>query len=99
MIMTILENVAVNPVVSQLREWVENNKSIDNEKTLNIELDTKLIDEGVLDSLDMVNFVLYVEELRGEEIPETLIQPEYFVSFRSILDTFFPNSESTSPNE
>jgi len=52
-------------------------------------VDTRLIDEGVLDSLQMVNFILFIEELSGRELPEALIQPERFVSLRVIHDTFF----------
>jgi hypothetical protein len=37
----------------------------------------------------MVNFLLYIEELRGKEIPEALIQPKYFVTLRVICETFF----------
>jgi hypothetical protein len=37
----------------------------------------------------MVNFLLYIEEIRGQEIPEKLVQPRYFTSLRVIHDTFF----------
>jgi len=79
------EHVNDPPAVAKLRRWI----SSTNERTIEIGLDTRLIDEGVLDSLQMVNFLLYIEEIRGCEIPETLIQPRYFISLRVILDTFF----------
>ena len=71
--------------VSKLRDWVASTKP----QTIEIELDTNLISEGALDSLEMVNFLLYIEEIRGQEIPEALIQPEFFTSLRVIHDTFF----------
>jgi len=71
--------------VSRLREWVALTKP----QTVEIGLDTDLINEGLLDSLEMVNFLLYVEEIRGQEIPEALVQPRYFTSLRVIHDTFF----------
>ena len=71
--------------VSRLREWVALTKP----QTVEIGLDTDLINEGVLDSLEMVNFLLYIEEIRGREIPEALVQPRYFTSLRVIHDTFF----------
>jgi acyl carrier protein len=71
--------------IDKLRGWLQSA----NQLTLDVGLDTHLIDEGVLDSLQMVNFLLYIEELRGREIPEALIQPEYFTSLRVIHDTFF----------
>lgn len=71
--------------IAKLRSWIASTKK----RTTDIGLDTNLIDEGVLDSLEMVNFLLYIEEIRGKEIPETLIQPECFTSLRVIHDTFF----------
>ena len=71
--------------VSRLRDWVASTKP----QTVKIGLDTNLINEGVLDSLEMVNFLLYIEEIRGQEIPEALVQPQYFTSLRVIHDTFF----------
>ena len=74
------------PVVADaLRDWIVRLKP----DAPNVELDTPLIDAGVLDSLEMVNFLLYIESLRSEEIPEALIQPEYFRSLRTIANTFF----------
>jgi acyl carrier protein len=71
--------------VSKLRSWIASA----NQQPSEIGMDTDLIKEGLLDSLQMVNFLLYIESIRGEEIPEALIQPEYFVSLRVIHDTFF----------
>lgn len=71
--------------VGKLRDWIAATSS----KRRTIGLDTHLIDEGILDSLEMVNFLLYIEEVRGHEIPEALIQPECFSSLRVICDTFF----------
>jgi acyl carrier protein len=71
--------------IDKLRGWL----LLANPLTREVGLDTHLIADGVLDSLQMVNFLLYIEELRGREIPEALIQPEYFTSLRVIHDTFF----------
>lgn len=71
--------------VSKLRDWIASTKR----QTVDIGLDTDLIREGVLDSLEMVNFLLFIEGARGREIPEALIQPQYFTSLRVIYDTFF----------
>lgn len=72
-------------IIGRLREWLLASSS----HGATIGLDTHLIDEGILDSLQMVNFLLYIEELRGREIPEALIQPDYFTSLRTIHSTFF----------
>jgi len=71
--------------VSKMRKWIAVMKQNHNE----VNVDTNLIKEGILDSLEMVSFILYVEELRCQEIPEALIQPQYFASLRVISDTFF----------
>jgi acyl carrier protein len=72
-------------VISKLRKWIVSAKP----QTSEIGLDTHLIDEGVLDSLQMVGFLLYIEETRGREIPVGLIRPDNFVSLRVIYQTFF----------
>lgn len=69
----------------QLRKWLEATKSGGGE----IDLGTDLIREGVLDSIEMINFILFVEEIRGTEIPEALVRPQYFSSLRVIGSTFF----------
>jgi acyl carrier protein len=71
--------------ISKLRGWLLSSS----QGASDVGMDTDLINEGVLDSLQMVNFLLYIEELRGREIPESLIQPAYFTSLRVIHDTFF----------
>jgi len=71
--------------IAKLRDWVLSTK----QQTIEIGLETDLIKEGALDSLEMVNFLLFIEEIRGQEIPEALIQPEFFTSLRVIHDTFF----------
>lgn len=73
--------------VTKLRDWI----GAKSQRPVAIGMDTRLIDDGVLDSLEMVNFLLYIEEIRGKEIPEMQIQPEFFVSLRVIHDTFFRN--------
>jgi len=71
--------------VARLRDWL----AAKNGRAGEITMDTDLINEGVLDSLQMVNFLLYIEEIRGREIPEAMVQPAYFTSLRVIYDTFF----------
>jgi acyl carrier protein len=81
----------INPVtIAKLRNWII---SSNQKAAADIGIDTQLINEGMLDSLQMVNFLLYIEELRGREIPEALIQPECFASLRVIHDTFFAERE------
>jgi len=80
-----VDQLADATTVEKLRGWIVKAKPL----TRGVGLDTDLISEGVLDSLEMVNFLLYIEELRGKEIPEGLIQPQYFATLRIICETFF----------
>ncbi len=73
---------------AQLRQWiVEHSKS----KPKSGELDdqTRLLDTGLLSSLDIVEFVLFIEELRGEEVDTDEIEPEVFTSIDSLVEGFF----------
>lgn len=50
----------------------------------NVEIDTQLLDEGILDSLTLV---ILIEEIEGEfgiSIPENMLQPELFETVSKI---------------
>jgi len=81
-------------VVGKLKDWIAQMKR----RREDVDLDTNLIAAGVLDSLEMVNFLLYIEELRGAEIPEHLIQPNNFTSLRIIHDVFLRTDENSDQN-
>lgn len=53
-----------------------------------IEPDLDLIDDEVIDSLEFVNFLLVIEDLRGAPIPADEIRIEAFRSLRSITERF-----------
>ena len=75
--------------ISQLKLWIEDRRP----DSAAVELDTNLIQEGILDSIEMINFILYVEELRGSEIPEAFVRPEYFYSLRTVYQTFLSETD------
>lgn len=77
-----------DPIVAALRNWI----IVSKKRETPIELDADLIGLRLLDSFDMVTFLLFIEELRGTEIPESLIHPRYFKSLRVIVDTFFDST-------
>jgi len=87
-----IDEITDQTVITRLRDWIGATRQVNRE----IGLDVDLIGEGLLDSLEMVNFLLYVEELRGSEIPEALIKPECFATLRIIHNTFFAGSEPAS---
>ena len=51
--------------------------------------ETPLVESGFLSSLDIVEFVLYVESLRGDEIDVDELEPEVFTSIDTMYRTFF----------
>jgi acyl carrier protein len=53
---------------------------------------TPIIESGLLSSLDVAEFVLYIESLRGGEIDVDDIEPDVFNSIESMWRTFFAAS-------
>jgi acyl carrier protein len=51
--------------------------------------DTPILEQGILSSLDIVEFVLYIESLRGVEVDTEAIAPEAFASVNALFDAFF----------
>ena len=48
-----------------------------------------ILEVGLLNSLDIVEFVLFIEELRGEEVDTDEIEPEVFTSIDTLWAAFF----------
>lgn len=72
---------------TQLRSWI-----LAHSKTKNFgELsdDTPILEKGILSSLDIVEFVLYIESLRGDEVDTDAIEPEVFTSVNALWKGFF----------
>lgn len=47
---------------------------------------TTLVDEGILDSFDIIEIINVIDEEYGIEIPATQIVPEHFNSVEAILN-------------
>lgn len=72
---------------SQLKTWiVEHTKA---PKPVVVEDDTRILEKGILSSLDVVEFVLFIESLRGEEVDTDAIEPEAFASVDALYRFFF----------
>ena len=76
---------------SQLRDWIaEHSKS---KVTADAVTDqTPLLDTGLLSSLDIVEFVLFIEELRGDEVDTDDIEPEVFTTIDTLITGFFADA-------
>ncbi len=74
-------------VRDQLRSWILRRSS--KAPTTRLENDTPILESGLLSSLDVVELILFVENLRGEEIDVDAIQPEVLTNIDTIYDAFF----------
>ena len=70
----------------QLRTWIWNRAK---DKPYELKDDTKILDDGVLSSLDIVELVLFIENLRGSEVDVDALQPDSFKDVDSIFKSFF----------
>jgi acyl carrier protein len=74
-----------------LRQWIVNRSK----KKVNpneLRDDTPLVEQGILSSLDVTAFVLYIESLRGEDVDPDAIAPEAFTSIDTLYGAFFAPS-------
>jgi len=51
--------------------------------------DQPILDEGLLTSLDVVEFILFIESIRKEEVDIEAIEPEVFNSIDALVEAFF----------
>lgn len=78
-----------------LRRWIlqHSKKKIQAEELTDT---TPVIDSGLLSSLDIAEFVLYIESLRGSEIDVDDLDPEVFVNVDTMWQTFFRQNAATA---
>ena len=75
-------------VKAKLRAWIAKRAKVPIEPSALTD-DTPIIESGLLSSLDIVEFVLYIESLRGDEIDLEDLEPEVFTSTNTMYGTFF----------
>lgn len=51
--------------------------------------ETPLLEMGILSSLDIVEFMLFIENLRGDEVDPDAIEPEAFTNINTLYAAFF----------
>jgi acyl carrier protein len=71
----------------KLRDWIA--KHAKKQLTAEFNDDTPVLELGILSSLDVVEFVLFIEDLRGDEVDADAIEPEAFTSINSLFSAFF----------
>lgn len=51
--------------------------------------ETPILEAGILSSLDVVELVVFIESLRGEEVDVDDIEPEALTNVNTLYETFF----------
>lgn len=75
-------------IKERLRDWILRHakEPVDADA---LEDSTPVVEAGFLSSLDIVEFVLYLESLRDAEIDVEALEPQVFTSIDTIFQTFF----------
>jgi acyl carrier protein len=75
-------------IKAKLREWIlkRSKKQLRAEELTD---ETPVVESGLLSSLDIVEFVLYMESLRGAEIDADDLEPAVFANTNTMYATFF----------
>ena len=76
-----------NEIRTHLRKWILERAQAGPGKVL--EDETPILDTGLLSSLDVVELILYVESLKGEEVDVDDIQPEILTNINTLYEGFF----------
>lgn len=72
---------------AELRRWVVERSGMEKSRVLDDE--TRILEKGILSSLDVVELVLFIESLRGSEVDTEEIDPDVFSSINSLYKAFF----------
>jgi acyl carrier protein len=70
----------------KLRDWIVDRAK---EKPDEMADDTPILERGILSSLDVVELILFIERIKGDEVDMEKIQPETIRDVDSIYQAFF----------
>jgi acyl carrier protein len=73
-------------VKKQLRDWIYGRAK---DKPATLDDQTPVIEHGILSSLDVVELVLFIENLRGTEVDVDALEPASFRDVDSMWKSFF----------
>ena len=72
---------------TRLKQWIRDHAKAPIEGDLAD--DTPVLERGILSSLDIVEFVLFIESLRGDDVDTDAIEPESFRDVNALIRGFF----------
>jgi acyl carrier protein len=72
----------------KLREWIckRSKKAV---SPADLKDDTPVIESGLLSSLDIAEFVLFIESLRGSEVDVDDLEPDVFTNVNTMWQALF----------
>lgn len=70
----------------RLRDWIYERAK---DKPARLDDATPIVDDGILSSLDIVELVLFIENLRGTEVDVDALEPTSFRDVDAIWKSFF----------
>lgn len=73
----------------KLRDWIVNRAK---DKPVGMVDDTPLLEQGILSSIDVVELVLFIEQLRGDEVDVEQLEAQSVRDVNSIYSTFFTDA-------
>jgi acyl carrier protein len=71
---------------AKLKQWIRDHAKA---SANDLADDTPILDTGILSSLDIVELVLFIESLKGDEVDPDNIEPESFKSVDAMMKGFF----------
>lgn len=74
-------------IKEELKGWIRARAKLAATDALND--DTPILEQGILSSLDVVELVLFIESLRGDEVDIDAIEPEVLTDVDSLYAGFF----------
>jgi acyl carrier protein len=78
--------VSESEVRRQLRDWIVDRAK---EKPESLSDDTPIMENGILSSLDVVELILFIERIRGDEVDTDALEPDSIRDVNAIYQTFF----------
>jgi acyl carrier protein len=84
-------------IIGELRDWILERAGAASDRLTDNTM--PILDEGLLSSLDIVEFILFIENLREEEVDIENIEPEVFTNLCTLYDAFFADKSQVIPND
>jgi acyl carrier protein len=78
--------VSESEIRRQLRDWIVDRAK---EKPESLSDDTPIMENGILSSLDVVELILFIERIRGDEVDTDALEAESIRDVNAIYQTFF----------